>query len=244
MGLIHFIGSDFFPTVDSGQLRLHARTASGTRLEYAEVIFGQIEDEIRRVIPPGELDTIIDNIGIPNSTSNLGYGDIATIGPGDGDILVSLSKDRRTSTPEYEQRLRKRLHETFPGVTFFFEAANITNQILNFGLPAPIDLQVAGRDAAQGYALAQQLERQVARIPGAADVHIHQIVDYPEIELDVDRTRASQVGLTQRDVSNSLLISLSGSGQVAPNQWMNWATGVNYGIGVQTPQSGSTRSTR
>jgi multidrug efflux pump subunit AcrB len=237
MGLIHFIGSDFFPTVDSGQLRLHARTASGTRLEQTEVVFGRIEDEIRRVIPPREISTIIDNIGIPNANFNLAYGDITTIGPGDGDILVSLKDDRQASTEEYQQRLRKRLNEAFPGVTFFFEAANITNQILNFGLPAPIDLQIGDRNPVRGYALAEQLQREVARIPGAADVHIHQVVDYPEIELDVDRNKAGQIGLTERDVSNSLLISLSGSGQVAPNQWLNWATGVNYGIGVQTPQS-------
>jgi multidrug efflux pump subunit AcrB len=237
MGLIHFIGSDFFPTVDSGQLRLHARAASGTRLEQTEVVFGRIEDEIRRVIPPSEIGTIIDNIGIPNASFNLAYGDSATIGPSDGDILVSLKEDRRTSAEEYQQRLRKRLNEAFPGVTFFFEAANITNQILNFGLPAPIDLQIAGRNPALGYALAVQLERRIARIPGAADVHIHQVVDYPEIDLDVDRNKAGQIGLTERDVSNSLLISLSGSGQVAPNQWLNWATGVNYSIGVQTPQS-------
>jgi multidrug efflux pump subunit AcrB len=237
MGLIHFIGSDFFPTVDSGQLRLHARTASGTRLEQTEVIFGRIEDEIRRVIPPREIGTIIDNIGIPNASFNLAYGDVTTIGPGDGDILISLKEDRHTSTQEYQQRLRKRLNEAFPGVTFFFEAANITNQILNFGLPAPIDLQVSGRNTTQDYALAQQLERQIARIPGTADVHIHQVVDYPDFELLVDRNKAGQIGLTQRDVSNSLLISLSGSGQVAPNQWLNWETGVNYGIGVQTPQS-------
>jgi multidrug efflux pump subunit AcrB len=236
LGLVHFIGSDFFPTVDSGQLRLHARTAPGTRLEQTEVVFGQIEDEIRRVIPPGELGTIIDNIGIPSGGFNLAYGDNPTIGSGDGEILLSLKDNRRVSTAEYSNRLRNRLNEAFPGVVFFFEAANITNQILNFGLPSPIDVQISGRNANAGYATAQDLQKRIARIPGAVDVHIHQVVDYPEIRLDVDRNKAGQVGLTQRDVTQSLLISLSGSSQIAPAQWLNWANGVQYQIGVQTPQ--------
>ena len=235
--LIKFIGSDFFPTVDSGQIRLHARAPAGTRIEQAEVVFGNIEDEVRSVIPAREMDTVIDNIGIPSGGFNLAFGDTPTIGPGDGEILISLKKeDRHVSTDEYTRRLRKRLNEAFPGVVFYFEAANITNQILNFGLPAPIDLQIAGRNADVNYKLAQDLEKQVARIPGAADVHIHQVMNYPEIRLNVDRSKAGQVGLTEQDVSNSLLISLSGSGQTAPNQWLNWANGVSYGIGVQTPQ--------
>jgi len=156
---------------------------------------------------------------------------------GDGDILISLKAERHGKTPDYEELLRRKLNHDFPSVTFFFGAANITNQILNFGLPAPIDLQVVGRNIDANYKLAQELERRIARIPGAADVHIHQVVDYPEIRLKVDRAKAGQLGMTERDVSNSLLISLSGSGQVAPTQWMNWATGVNYNVTVQTPQS-------
>jgi len=237
MGLIKFIGSDFFPTVDSGQLRLHARAPAGTRIEETEVIFGRIEDQIRDVIPPEQIDNIIDNIGIPAGGFNLAFGDTPTIGPGDGEILISLNQEKRhLSADEYTRRIRKRLNETFPDCVFYFEAANITNQILNFGLPAPIDLQVSGRNSEVNYKIAQQLLAKVARIPGAADVHIHQVMNYPEIRLNVDRTKAGQVGLTQRDVSNSLLISLSGSGQTAPNQWLNWANGVSYGIGVQTPQ--------
>jgi multidrug efflux pump subunit AcrB len=236
-GLIKFIGSDFFPTVDSGQLRLHARAPAGTRIEETEVIFGRIEDQIRNVIPPNQIDTIIDNIGIPGGGFNLAFGDTPTIGPGDGEILISLKPDqRKVSADEYTRRLRKRLNETFPDCVFYFEAANITNQILNFGLPAPIDLQVSGRNSDVNYKIAQELEARMMHIPGAADVHIHQVMNYPEIRLNVDRTKAGQVGLTQRDVSNSLLISLSGSGQTAPNQWLNWANGVSYGIGVQTPQ--------
>ncbi len=236
LGLVHFIGSDFFPTVDSGQLRLHARTPVGTRLEQAEVVFRQIEDEIRREIPPSELGTIIDNIGLPNGGFNLAYGDNPTLGTGDGEILFSLKDKRSASTAEYQDRLRKRLNATFPGVNFYFEAANITNQILNFGLPSPIDVQVSSRNSDAGYKLAQELERKIARIPGAVDVHVHQVVDYPEIRVNVDRNKAGQVGLSQSDVANSLLISLSGTSQIAPAQWLNWASGVQYQISAQTPQ--------
>ncbi len=235
-GLVHFIGSDFFPTVDSGQLRLHARTPAGTRLEQAEVTFGRIEDEIRRVIPRNELGTIIDNIGLPNGGFNLAFADSPTLGTGDGEILLSLKKERTASTDEYQDRLRKRLNAAFPGVSFYFEAANITNQILNFGKPSPIDVQIAGRNSEAGYALARELQQKIARIPGAVDVHIHQVVDYPEIRINVDRNKAGQVGLSQSDVASSLLISLSGTGQIAPAQWLNWATGVQYQIGAQTPQ--------
>ena len=236
LGLVHFIGSDFFPTVDSGQIRLHARAPSGTRIEQTEVVFASMEDEIRRALPKGEIETIIDNIGIPNGGFNLAYGDSPTIGMGDGDILISLRKDRRGKTADYVDVLRKHLHETFPDLTIFFEPANITNQILNFGIPEPIDVQVVGRSIEANYRITQELRRRIAGIPGAADVHIHQLVDYPEIRINVDRNKAGQVGLTERDVSNSLLISLSGSGQVAPNQWMNWVNGVSYSITVQTPQ--------
>ena len=151
-------------------------------------------------------------------------------------ILISLNKEKHAPTRDYEVLLRKRLHERFPDMVFFFQPANITSQILNFGLPAPIDLQVVGRNAEANYAIAQNLARRISRIPGAADVHVHQVADQPVIRLDVDRTRASQMGLTQRDVTGSMLISLSGSGTVAPNFWMNWTNGVNYNIGVQTPQ--------
>src|SRR6202012_1273328 len=181
LGLIHFIGSDFFPTVDSGQVRLHARTPVGTRLEQAEVVFGQIEDDIRRTIPANETGTIIDNIGIPNGGFNLAFGDNPTLGTGDGEILISLKEKRSASTAEYQSRLRKRLLAKFPGVSFYFEAANITNQILNFGLPSPIDLQISSRNSDASYKLALQLRDKIARIPGAVDVHLHPVVDYPEI---------------------------------------------------------------
>ncbi|MGA3238061.1 MAG: efflux RND transporter permease subunit [Bryobacteraceae bacterium] len=230
-----FIGRDFFPTVDSGQMRLHARAPSGTRIEQTEVMFAAVENEIRQVIPQREIQGIIDNIGIPNGGFNLAFGDSPTIGTADGDILISLNPDEHGSTAVYTDVLRKRLHQRFPDVVFFFEAANITNQILNFGLPAPIDVQVVGRNATANYQIAEGLKAQIERIPGAADVHIHQVVDWPEIDIDVDRDKAGQVGLTQRDVSNSVLVSLSSSGQVAPTQWVDWSNGVSYNVAVQTP---------
>jgi multidrug efflux pump subunit AcrB len=233
--LAPMVGRDFFPTVDSGSMRLHARTPAGTRIETTEQIFADIENEIRQVVPPREIDTIIDNIGIPNGGFNLAFGDSPTLGVSDGDILISLKEEEHGPTAEYITRLRKRLHERFPDVVFFFEAANITNQILNFGLPAPIDVQVVGRNPGN-YEIARQIAEQVAAIPGAADVHIHQVVDYPEIDIDVNRAKAGQVGLTQRDISTSMLISLSSSGQIAPTQWLDYRTGVSYFVAVQTPQ--------
>ncbi len=234
--LAPLVGRDFFPTVDSGSMRLHARAPAGTRLESTEMIFANIENEIRQVVPPREIENIIDNIGIPNGGFNLAFGDSPTLGVSDGDILISLKPEDHGPTAEYIVRLRERLHQKFPDVLFFFEAANITNQILNFGLPAPIDVQVVGRNQAENYPIAQQIAAQVARIPGAADVHIHQIVDYPEIDINVDRSKATQVGLTQRDVATSLMISLSSSGQLAPTQFLDWKTGVSYNVALQTPQ--------
>src|SRR5450432_1908579 len=234
--LAPLVGRDFFPTVDSGSMRLHARAPAGTRLEKTEMIFADIENEIRQVVPPREIENIIDNIGIPNGGFNLAFGDSPTLGVSDGDILISLNPEDHGPTAEYIVRLRQRLNEKFPDVVFFFEAANITNQILNFGLPAPIDVQVVGRNPAANYPIAQQIAAQVARIPGAADVHIHQIVDYPEIDINVDRSKATQLGLTQRDVATSLMISLSSSGQIAPTQFLDWKTGVSYNVALQTPQ--------
>jgi multidrug efflux pump subunit AcrB len=160
-----------------------------------------------------------------------------TLGPADGEILISLKPEHRTPTPVYTRRLRDRLRANFPDARFFFQAANITNQILNFGLPAPIDVQVVGRDAPASYKIAKEIERRMALIPGAVDVHVHQEVNYPTVRVDVDRTKAEEVGLTQQNVANSVLISLSSSGQVAPNQWLNPENGVNYQLVAQTPQN-------
>jgi len=230
------VGQDFFPSVDSGQMRLHARGPAGTRIEETERRFADIEGEIRAAIPPDEIEMLIDNIGIPNSWPTIAQGDIPTISSADGEILISLNKEKHGSSRDYEVLLRKRLRDRFPDMDFFFQPANITSQILNFGLPAPIDLQVVGRNAAANYQIAQRLAQRISHIPGAADVHVHQVTDQPMIRLDVDREKASQMGLTQRDVTSSMLISLSGSGAVAPNFWMNWTNGINYNIGVQTPQ--------
>jgi multidrug efflux pump subunit AcrB len=236
LGLVFLVGEDFFPDVDSGQIKLHARAPAGTRIEQTEVRFAEIESAIRSVIPPEQIDTVIDNIGIPNSWASLAQGDIPTISSADGEILISLKKDKRGSTRDYEVRLRQLFRQRFPDTVFFFQPSNITTQILNFGLPAPIDLQVVGRDAEDNYKIAQQLAAKIACIPGAADVHVHQVVDQPELQFDVDRVKASQMGLTEKDVSSSMLISLSGNGTVAPNFWVNWSNGVNYNVGVQTPQ--------
>jgi multidrug efflux pump subunit AcrB len=233
-GLTTIVGKDFFPYVDSGQMRMHVRTPSGTRIENTEAIFAQIEATIRRVIPKDELENILDNIGIANGGINLAFGDTATIGSGDGEILISLNQEKHAPTLEYERKIREALDTEYQGLTVFFQPANITNQILNFGLPAPIDIQIIGRSPLN-YSIAQQIERKVRVVAGAVDVHIHQEVNYPEVRVNVDRTRASEAGLTQRDVANSLLISLSSSGQVAPNQWLNPANGVNYNVAVQTP---------
>ena len=188
------------------------------------------------VIPAKELDMLIDNIGIPNSWPAIAQGDIPTISSADGEILISLNKDKHGPTRNYEGLLRKHLREQFPDMDFFFQPADITSQIVNFGLPSPIDLQVVGNNTAANYKIAQQLAQKISYIPGAADVHVHQVVAQPEIQVNVDRTKASEMGLTQRDVTSSMLISLSGSSSVAPNFWMNWNNGVQYTVGVQTPQ--------
>jgi len=235
LGLVLFVGKDFFPYVDSGQMRLHVRCPAGTRIEEVERIFGQVEEEVRRIIPTQELDTILDNMGLPNSGINLAFSDSATNGSGDGEILISL-KPKHRPTIDYTRQLRTTLAARFPSEIFFFQAADITSQILNFGLPAPIDLQVTGNDTEANYRIATQLRDQIAQLPGAVDTFIRQQVDYPTMKVDVDRIKADQSGLTQRDVASSLLISLSSSGQVAPNQWLNPQNGVNYNVAVQTPQ--------
>lgn len=235
LGLVALLGSDFFPSVDSGQMRLHVRCPTGTRIEESERIFASIEQEIRRAIPAEDLKSILDNIGLPNSGINLAFSDSATVGSGDGEILISLKEGHRP-TLEYTRSLRERLSTRFPAEAFFFQAADITSQILNFGLPAPIDLQVTGSDAAKNYEIAKRLRRDIAALPGAVDVFVRQDLDYPTVRVNVDRVRADEAGLTQRDVASSLLISLSSSGQVAPNQWLNPTNGVNYSVNVQTPQ--------
>ncbi|HWE51715.1 MAG TPA: efflux RND transporter permease subunit [Bryobacteraceae bacterium] len=236
LGLAAVVGSDFFPYIDSGQLRLHVRAPEGTRIEETERIFGEVEEDITRNLQKDELDQIVDNIGLPNSV-NLAFGDSATIGSGDGDILISLDGQHHRPTLGIQRELRRILRRDFPDESFFFEAANMTNQILNFGIPAPIDIQIVGRNLEGNFKVAQELQRKIAGVPGAVDVHINQEVNTPAIDFNVDRSKADQAGLTQRDVANSMLISLSSSGQTAPNQWLNPANGINYNVAVQTPQN-------
>lgn len=228
------IGRDFFPYVDSGQMRLHVLPPQGTRIEQSEMIFAQVEAEIRKLLPKDRIDMILDNIGLPNGGINLAFGNNASISNSDGDILISLKEGKR-ETLELTRILRAKLSAKFPQETFFFTPANITNQILDFGLPAPIDLQVVGRNPTANFKIAQDLLQKVKAIPGAVDVHIHQQVSYPTVQVNVDRNKAEQIGLQQRDVANSMLISLSGSGQTAPNQWLNPQNGVNYQVVVQSP---------
>lgn len=234
LGLYPLVGQDFFPTVDAGQFRLHVRAPSGTRLEATEKIVQDVEDALRELIPPTDLASMLDNIGVPTSGSTIAYGNPATIGSSDAEILVSLKPERRGDTRDYMSRIRRTLPQRFPGLVFFFEPPDMVSQILNFGLPAPIDIQVVGRDKGN-YAIAQEIERRVAKIPGAADVHLHQPLDVPELRINVDRTRAAELGLTQSDVASSVLVSLSGNVQTAPNFWLD-PRGANYRVIVQTPQ--------
>jgi multidrug efflux pump subunit AcrB len=228
-----FIGEDFFPYVDSGQMRLHVNPPQGMRIEDAELYFADVEREIRQVIPADETKLILDNIGLPNGGINLAFSSSATISDSDGEILIALAPGKRDTT-KYMRLLRADLQQKFPGANFFFAPANITNQILNFGLPAPIDVQIVGRSP-MNYGIAQKIMKRIREIPGAVDVHLHQEVSYPTMQVNVDRTKARQIGLTQQDVANSTLISLSGTGQTSPNEWLNPKNGVNYQIVTQTP---------
>ncbi|MDZ8096005.1 MAG: efflux RND transporter permease subunit [Nostoc sp. DedQUE05] len=236
--LLPFVGQDFFPQVDAGQFRLHVRAPAGTRLEKTEQIFTQVENEIRQVIPEEELEIILDNIGLPVGGVNLAFSDTATIGPGDGEILVGLKEGKHHSTWQYVRQLRQKLTAQFPELTFFFQPADIVTQILNFGLPAPIDIQIIGpaKNRRDNYKIAKQIKTQIAQIPGAVDVHLHQVVDAPDLRINVDRSQAQRSGLTQRDVANNLLTSLSSSGQTSPNFWLDPIKGVSYLIAVQVPQ--------
>ena len=233
--LIPFLGENFFPSVDSGQILLHVRAQPGTRIEETARLFENVEDTIRSVIPARDLTSMVDNIGLPFSGINMAYQNTGTIGPGDGDALIALSEDH-APTDTYIKKLRTLLPQKFPGTAFSFLPADIVSQILNFGLPAPIDLQVIGNNQQANYAYATELLKRIRTVPGIADLRIQQVFNYPQINVNVDRTLAGEVGLTQRDVANSLLVTLSGSGQVRPNFWLNPDNGVSYPIVAQMPQ--------
>ena len=196
-----------------------------------------MEESIRRIIPRHDLSDILDNIGLPYSGYNLAFSDSVTLGPADGEILVSLKPGDHRPTWDYVREMRKRLNREFPDLTFFFQPADMVGQILNFGLPAPIDVQVVGplRNLEKNHEIARQISHRIEMIPGAADVHVHQVNDVPMMRFDVDRARAGQMGFSQLDVANGLLISLSSSAQLNPNWWVNPANGVDYPVVVQTP---------
>ena len=234
-GLIFLLGRDFFPNVDAGQFRLHVRGRAGLRIEETARLVDQVDQEIRRQVPKKEVNTIVDNIGLPYSGINLSYSNAGTIGTSDAEILVSLNPDHRP-TEEYVRRLREELPPTFPGVEFFFQPADIVSQILNFGQPAPIDIQLSGQNYTQNYAIAEQIANRLRHVPGAVDVHVQQLMNNPTLHLDVDRVRAQQVGLSERDVAQNLLVSLSSSFQTSPTFWVNPKNGVNYSVAVQSPQ--------
>lgn len=233
--LFPFIGQDFFPGVDAGAIRIHVRTPTGTRIEETEQVFKKIEDEIKLVIKPHDLESIIDNIGLPTTGINLAYGDNITISNFDGEILIGLKKEHEGSTFDYQKKIRRMLADKFPECTIFFQPADIVSQILNASLPAPIDVQVTGRDKIKNYQVALELREKIKHVRGAVDVTLHQVMDAPQLKFNVDRTKANQFGLTQRDIAQSVLISLSSSFQTAPSYWVNPQNGVNYLVAISTP---------
>ncbi len=234
-GLLPFLGQDFFPAVDAGTFRLHVRAHTGTRIEETARLVDAVEASIRRQIPAHEVGGILDNIGLPISGINLSYSDSGVMGPGDGDILVSLRGGHR-ATADYIRSLRLQLNHEFPGVTFYFLPADIVSQTINFGLPAPLDIQILGRDQAGNRKVAAKLAEQIRHVRGAVDVRVQQPSDLSRLQFAIDRTKASQMGLSEREVANSVLLSLSGSGQVQPTYWTDPTVGVQYLVNIRAPE--------
>jgi multidrug efflux pump subunit AcrB len=234
-GLAPYLGQDFFPTVDGGQIKLHIRAPTGTRIEETTSLADRIGTAIHGIVPSNELDGIVSNIGLTVSGINMAYNNSGTIGVGDADILISL-KPNHAPTDDYIKAMRDKLPQQFPGTMFAFLPADIVSQVLNFGVPAPIDLQVAGRDLAADRKYANALLAKVSRIPGIADARIQQAFQQPTLNVNVDRSLTSLVGLTEKDVATAMLTTLSGSSQSAPTYWLNPANGVSYAVSVQTPQ--------
>ena len=233
--LFQHLGMDFFPQVDAGQMRLHVRAPPGTKLEDTQLAFANVEKEIRRVVGNDQIDTVLDNIGLPYSGINIALSDTATVGTMDGEILISL-KEKHTPTADHLANLRRELPAKFAGMTFFFQPADIVNQVLNFGQPAPIDIRATGPNQAADLETATKILRELKKVPGIADAHIFQVPSAPALKIDVDRTRAQQMGLTQKDVAGSMLVALNSSAMVAPNFWLNPKNNVSYPLVVQTPQ--------
>jgi CzcA family heavy metal efflux pump len=236
LGLVFFLGRDFFPQVDAGLIRLHVRARPGLRVEETARLCDEVERVLRSEIPTEELQTVLDNVGVPYSGLNLSYSSSGVIGTGDAEILISLNAEHHHPTAQYVRQLRRDLPARFPGVEFFFQPADIVSQILNFGLPAPVDIQIVGADMRGSYYIAQGIANRLRQIPGTADVHVQQMMGLPTLYLDMDRTRINQVGLNAQEVAQSVLISLSGSFQTAPNFWLNRKNGVSYNVAIQTPQ--------
>jgi CzcA family heavy metal efflux pump len=235
LGLVYFLGEDFFPSVDAGLMRMHIRARPGLRVEETARLCDEVEGTVRQELPPGAIKTVLDNIGVPYSGLNLSYSTSGVIGTSDAEVLLALDP-KKGSTDDYIRKLRTDLPRKYPGVEFFFQPADIISQILNFGLPAPIDVQLIGMDVSSNYVLAQQIAAKMRTIPGAADVHVQQMLNLPTIHLNIDRTRSTQVGMNAREVAQSVLVSLSGSFQTTPNFWLNPKNGVTYQVAVQSPQ--------
>jgi CzcA family heavy metal efflux pump len=229
------LGQDFFPSVDSGQIRLHLRARTGLRIDETAALCDRVEDTIRRIIPAEQLAAVVDNIGVPYSGINLTYSTSAPIGPSDADIYVSLSQDHR-ATGDYVRMLRAQLPQIYPSTLFTFPPADIVSQILNFGLPAPIDIQVTGFNVAGNRRYADLLLERLRSVPGAVDLRVHQVFDHPQLDVSVDRSKAALLGVTERDVASNLLVSLSGSFQTSPSFWIDPKTGSQYSVTAQTPQ--------
>jgi multidrug efflux pump subunit AcrB len=236
VGLVALLGRDFFPKVDAGQIRLHFRARTGLRIEETARLADEVDAVIRETIPPKELQTVLDNIGVPYSGINLSYSNSGTFGTSDAEILVQLKEERGKPTSAYINELREKLPQRFPGTQFFFQPADIVTQILNFGTPAPIDVAVTGANQRGNYVVAEKLAKEIRHIPGAVDVHVQQAFDEPTLHMDVDRTRAQSVGLQAKDVAQNLLVSLSSSFQTAPAFWLDPKNGVAYNVAVQSPQ--------
>jgi multidrug efflux pump subunit AcrB len=233
--LMPMLGSNFFPSIDSGAMILHVRAPVGTRLEDTAAEFDRVEQAIRGIVPPNELSTVVDNIGLPVSGINRAYSNTGGIGPQDGDIYITLAEHHRP-TAQFMAEMRRTLPQRFPGSVFSFLPADIISQILNFGAPAPIDVQVAGPDRAQNEAYAGELLQKLRAIPGLADVRLQQSTHYPQLNVAVDRSEADRLGVTERDVTNTMVTSLAGSFQTSPAFWLNPRNGVSYPIVIQSPQ--------
>ncbi|HXU58840.1 MAG TPA: efflux RND transporter permease subunit, partial [Verrucomicrobiae bacterium] len=233
--MFHYVGRDFYPLIDGGEIQLHVRAPAGTRIERTEAIFQAVEDKIREVVPKQDLQLVLDNIGLPQRTYNLAFTDGSTIGVNDGQILISL-REGHAPTADYVKKLRLALTQAFPDILFYFQPADMVTQILNFGVASQIDVQIQGRDREGNRALAREIQQRMTKVPGLVDAHLQQELDAPELYYKIDRTRAQELGLNVASVVNNVNISLSSSEQVTPNFWTDTAQGIPYYLAVQTPE--------